>query len=247
MFDSILDIPFEFKDAPTDTGCFRGYASTFGNKDRTGDIITTGAFSKCIAEKGCDGIRMLWQHGRHSMDPVGQWTSIKENAQGLFVEGQLFMELSGATDRLLLMQRKSIQSMSIGFTIPKDGAEWDDKNGVRIIKEIDLWEISPVTFPANPRAKITTVKEYFAGVSEAYAKQIETIRDFEHFLRDVGGFSRADAKRLASEGWKAVGQRDVVPQEEQHISYTPLQDALRDALAVVGTMNGGSNAGIEPR
>ena len=140
------------------SGSFSGYAATFGTVDLTGDLILPGAFAKCLRDKGCSGIPMLWQHGHDSLDPVGKWTHLREDAHGLFVEGQLYMDLSGANERLTLLRKGAVSHLSIHFTVSPGGAAWDEKAGVRKLKEVDLWEISPVTWPANPRAKIRLVQ-----------------------------------------------------------------------------------------
>ena len=150
--------PLHRKFPARETVLFSGYAATFNTIDATGDVIVPGAFAKTLREKGLSGIPMLWQHGRDSLDPVGQWTYMREDAHGLFVEGQLYMDLSGANERLTLLRKGAVSHLSIHFTVPPGGAAWDEKAGVRKLKEVDLWEISPVTWPANPRAKIRLVQ-----------------------------------------------------------------------------------------
>lgn len=171
---------------------FEGFASTFGNKDSDDDIIEQGAFKKSLKKRKP---RLLLQH--RSDKPIGKFTEIKEDDVGLFVKGTLANTKDGQeTGELLRME--ALDSMSIGFVpvLTEFG-----KNGLRRLKEVDLFEISIVTFPANNRASITDVKSI---------DTIKTIRDFEKFLRDVG-FSQKQAKLYASKG------------------FIPAQDVQRDA------------------
>ena len=135
---------------------FMGYASTFGNVDQVGDIIESGAFKKSIRERGPKGsnqIKVLWQHN----EPLGIPLEMYEDEKGLYVEGKVSKTRLG-DEALELMKDGVVDKMSIGFSIPKGKMEWDDKTGVRKIKEVKLFEFSPVTFPANEQASITGMK-----------------------------------------------------------------------------------------
>jgi HK97 family phage prohead protease len=135
---------------------FKGYASTFGNVDEVGDIIEQGAFSKTINERGPKGskqIKVLWQHS----EPLGIPMVMEEDSRGLYVEGKISKTRLG-DEALELMRDGVVDRMSIGFSIPNGKSEWDDTMGVRKIKEVKLFEFSPVTFPANEAAVITGVK-----------------------------------------------------------------------------------------
>ena len=161
---------------------FEGFASTFGNRDSDDDIIEQGAFKKSLKKRKP---RLLLQH--RSDKPIGKFTEIKENDVGLFVKGELANTADGR-DTAELLRMEALDSMSIGF-IPK--LTEFGKNGLRRLKEVDLFEVSIVTFPANNRATITDVKSIDA---------IKTIRDFEKYLREVG-FSQKQAKLYASKGF----------------------------------------------
>jgi len=135
---------------------FKGYASTFGNVDEVGDIIEAGAFKKSIKERGPKGsnqIKVLWQHDA----PIGVPLVMQEDSKGLYVEGKVSKTRLG-DEALELMRDGVVDKMSIGFSVPKGKMEWDDKAQVRRIKEVKLFEFSPVTFPANEMASITGVK-----------------------------------------------------------------------------------------
>jgi HK97 family phage prohead protease len=135
---------------------FKGYASTFGNVDEVGDIIEAGAFTKTISERGPGGskqIKILWQHD----EPLGMPLLMQEDSKGLYVEGKISKTRLG-DEALELMRDGVVDRMSIGFSIPGGKSEWDSKMGVRRIKEVKLFEFSPVTFPANEMATIEGVK-----------------------------------------------------------------------------------------
>jgi HK97 family phage prohead protease len=181
-----LNLPTEFK-AFGDTGSFEGYAAIFGNVDLGGDVIERGAFKEFA--KGRDGrVKILNQH--RTSDPIGT-AEVEQDDKGLRFKGQLILEAASARSAYALMKGGALDGMSIGYDVLAGGAEIL-KSGIRQLKAIKLYEISPVTFGMNPLAGIDSVK------------QITTIREFEDFLRDVGGFSVAQAKALASGGFKAL-------------------------------------------
>ena len=167
-----------------------GYASIFGNVDSTGDIVMQGAFAKSL---GARKIRMLYQHSDSKL--MGLWDIAREDDKGLYVEGQLAKTPLG-DEVYELASMGALDSMSIGYNVSE--SEYN-KDGVRLLKEVDLWEVSLVTFPANNLATITGVKS--APDNE---------REFENFLREVGKFSQQAAKIITAKGFKALsGQRDV--------------------------------------
>jgi HK97 family phage prohead protease len=185
-----LSLPTEFK-AFGDTGSFEGYAAIFGNIDMGGDVIERGAFKEII--KGRNGmVKILNQH--RQADPIGT-ADVQQDDKGLAFKGQLILEAASARSAYALMKGGALDGMSIGFDVMPGGAEVLN-SGVRQLKSLKLWEISPVTFGMNPMAGITGVKS------------INTIREFEDFLRDVGGFSHAAAKAIAAGGFKAPEPRD---------------------------------------
>lgn len=182
-----IDVPFEIKEVDEKTGEFEGYGSTFGGKpDSYGDIILPGAFAKSISKGGRNGtgVALLWQH--KSDAPVGVWVEMAEDKKGLKMKGKLTLGVRQADEALLLMRDKAIRGLSIGFQVPKGGAEYDRDKGIRYLKEVLLWEVSLVTFPANTRAQLTRVK----SLAEA-----KTPRELELCLREAG-LSRAEAKLM---------------------------------------------------
>lgn len=186
-----LDFSLETK-ALGDAGEFEGYASTFGNVDQGGDVVEPGAFIEGLAKAKSEGrhIPMLWQHKQD--EPVGVWTDVAEDKKGLYVKGQLLVDVDPLAKRAYgLLKAKALGGLSIGYRIPPGGSQEDEKRrGVCRLKKVDLREISLVTMPMNISAKVTRVK----SILEAGA--LPTVREFEEFLREAG-FSKSLATTLA--------------------------------------------------
>jgi HK97 family phage prohead protease len=144
---------FDFKSVGGD-GSFEGYASLFGAEDLGRDVVMPGAFRGSIAKRGRRGVKLLYQHDPH--EPIGVWTKIAEDARGLFVQGQLLSDVSRSREVLSLMRAGAIDGLSIGYHVVK--ADADKKTGLRRLWQVDLWEISVVTFPMLPEARISAVK-----------------------------------------------------------------------------------------
>ncbi|KQZ63092.1 primosomal replication protein N [Rhizobium sp. Root149] len=136
-------------------GSFSGYASVFGEVDLGKDVIERGAFLNCLVERGAKGVRMLYQHDPN--EPIGAWETIREDSRGLYVEGKLAPGVARAREVHALMKTGALDGLSIGFRTIR--ARQDAKTGVRRIPEADLWEISVVTFPMLPSARISNVKQ----------------------------------------------------------------------------------------
>lgn len=221
----------KFSGAAAD-GTFSGYGAIFGNVDATGDVIEKGAFKRTLREWEDKGKLppMLLQHGGGGMFggsaddllPVGKWLSMEENSKGLKVEGQLFA-LNTERGQYLYegMKAGAIDGMSIGYRAKKFTMRTKPDEPRRKLEEVDLIELSIVTFPANDKARIGAVKA---------AETIKTIREFEDFLRDVGGFSRAAAKAIALQGYKANSE----PRDEDE-GLMQLAEALKKRGAVFST------------
>ena len=135
-------------------GTFSGYASLFGEVDLGKDRVERGAFLRSLARRGADGVRMLFQHD--PAEPIGTWRAIREDGRGLYVEGMLSDGVSRAREVRELIKARAVDGLSIGFQTVR--ARSDPKTGVRQILEADLWEISVVTFPMLPGARISDVK-----------------------------------------------------------------------------------------
>ncbi|WP_195909391.1 HK97 family phage prohead protease [Rhizobium tubonense] len=135
-------------------GSFSGYASVFEEVDLGKDRVERGAFRKSLAERGPGGVRMLFQHD--PAEPIGAWKTIREDARGLYVEGVLADGVARAREVHQLLKNAALDGLSIGFRTVR--ARTDAKSGVRRILEADLWEISVVTFPMLPSARVQNVK-----------------------------------------------------------------------------------------
>jgi len=149
-----VSLPFEIKQLEEEEGVFtfEGFASTFGNEDLDSDIIDRGAFRNSLAKRTP---KLLWQH---SMDePLGVFTLIEERETGLFVKAKMPLEDTFVSGRVKpQINIGSITSMSIGFFIVE--ATFNRDENIRMIHEVELFEISLVSIPANPQAVITSFK-----------------------------------------------------------------------------------------
>jgi HK97 family phage prohead protease len=185
---------FEVKAVDDENGTLEGYASVFGGApDSYGDIIAPGAFAESLAKHRREGTAplMLWGHNA-TEPPIGNWTELAEDGKGLWVKGEVDLAdpLGARVHRAL--KRKAMKGLSIGYET-KDFETDPKRPGVRILKAVDLWEVSPVNFAAQVRAAVDTVKSYTAAGS------LPSLRQFEESLRDLG-FSKSQAVTIASKG-----------------------------------------------
>ncbi len=133
------------------TGQFAGYASVFDLPDNQSDIIVRGAFERSLSEKRGE-IRLLWQHKQD--EPIGMFTHLFEDQRGLYVEGSLILNSPRGREAYALLKSGALNGLSIGFVPVKFHYTKD----IRMITDLDLFEISLVTFPANEKARVTVVK-----------------------------------------------------------------------------------------
>jgi HK97 family phage prohead protease len=173
-------------------GTLSGYASVFDVVDNGGDIIRKGAFKSAL--QGNRVLPLLWQH--NSSIPIGAIKELKEDDKGLFFEGKISINTTQGRDAFELLKDGAVSGVSIGYIAKQ--SEFDRNNDVRIINEIDLFEISLVTFPMNDDARIESVKG-----------KPKTERELEKCLRDAG-YSKNESKTIISGGFKALkGRRDA--------------------------------------
>lgn len=190
-----LDMPLTIKSVDS-SGEFEGYGSVFGVKDSYGDIVLPGAFQSSLASWNTKSRlpAMLWQH--RIDEPVGVYTEMREDDVGLYVKGRLLIEEDTLARRAHAhMKAGSLTGLSIGYIL-KDW-EFDGSKDAFILKELDLWEVSLVTFPANDEARAAEVK---TALSSGNIPQPSLV---ERCLRDAG-FSRREAKAFMSDGYKAL-------------------------------------------
>jgi len=201
LVQSTQDFALQVKDL-ADDGTFTGYGSIFGNVDRGGDKVMPGAFSESLVQHRREGTKvlMLWQHDAH--EPIGVWEDLAEDAKGLWGRGRLILEVQKAREVHALMKVGAIGGLSIGYR-ERDA---DQDGNVRLLKKLDLYEISPVSFPMNRRARIEAVK---SERMEEFARRLRDgdpmpVKAFEDLLREAG-VPKAMAVQIASVGYaKAI-------------------------------------------
>ena len=144
------------------TGVFVGYASLFGRRDSSGDVVMPGAFAACLKRRGPRDIRMLFQHD--PAEPIGTWLEMRETARGLHVMGRLDGNVQRGRELLSLLESGGLDGLSIGFRTVR--AARDPKAGSRLLQQIDLWEISLVTFPMLAGARVLELKSRHHDAAE---------------------------------------------------------------------------------
>lgn len=186
------DFGLQIKSAD-DAGVIEGYGSTFGGEpDSYGDIVMPGAFADSIAAHAKAGTMplMLWGHETYS-PPIGNWTEMGEDAKGLWVKGQIDLDDPMGQRVHRAAKRQAVRGLSIGYETIKSSTD-TKRPAVRLLEKLDLWEISPVNFPANRHAELTAVKTIRGGA-------LPTLPAFEEFLREAG-FSKTEAAAVAGKG-----------------------------------------------
>jgi len=165
-----------------DAGEFEGHGSVFNNEDSYGDVVLPGAFQKSLEEHRTAGTlpAMLWQHD--PAQPIGVYSDVREDSKGLYVKGRLLTETTKGKEAHDMLKAGAVRGLSIGFVT----RAWEWREETRLVKDVDLWEVSLVTFPANRAAQVEDVKNSRAIPT--------TERELDKFLRDVGGLSRSEAK-----------------------------------------------------
>lgn len=191
-----------------DYGTFEGYGSVFGNKDLGNDVIESGAFAKSLKKRKPQNVKLLYQH--KSDMPIGVFDEIREDDHGLVVKGRLALKTQAGAEAYELLKMGALDGLSIGFRVNPKEVSYDKRGNKRIIKEVDLMEVSLVTFPMNPQATVRSVK----------GEDI-TIREWEKGLRDAFQLSRSEAKMCAKALDECFDQRDAV-------SNSDLVDAIKN-------------------
>lgn len=187
------DFGLEIKDAD-EAGVIEGYGSTFGGEpDSYGDVIMPGAYAESLVRHKRAGTMplMLWGHQSGEL-PIGNWTDMAEDGKGLWIKGQIDLDDPVGQRVHKAIKRKSVRGLSIGYETIE--AKNDPKRpGVRLLEKLELWEVSPVNFPANRRATVTGVKSILE------AGNLPSLPEFENFLREAG-FSKSQATAIAGKG-----------------------------------------------
>lgn len=179
-------------------GTFSGYASLFGEVDLAKDVVERGAFSRALQRRGAGGVRMLFQHD--PAEPIGVWLDLAEDERGLLVRGRLTPGVGRAREVRELLRAGALDGLSIGFRTVR--ARKDVRTGVRRIIEADLWEISVVTFPMLPGARVDNVK--------GSAGALPSTREFERWLTRDAKLTRWQARAVIARGFASlVRERDA--------------------------------------
>jgi len=192
-----LTIPLQIKNLSDRE--FEGHGSVFKNVDLGGDIVVPGAFQKSLAQHKQSGSMpgLFWMHDPSRV--AGKWLDMSEDKNGLRVKGVLADTPLGNEIHTLL-KMEAVRGLSIGYrTLDQD---WD-KDGNRLIKEAELWEVSVVSLPMNPLAQVAHVK---SRLSE-HGEYVPTPREFERILREVG-CSHSVSKRIVSKMFDDEEARD---------------------------------------
>lgn len=169
-------------------GTFEGYGSVFGVKDSYREIVAAGAFKDSLAEHKKAGTlpALLWQHDADK--PIGVYLEMREDDKGLFVRGKLNLETQLGREAYSNLKMGALNGLSIGFMPVK--STYDDEKRERTLTEIDLWEVSLVTFPANGKARVEGIKANFAEMTR--------FADVERHLRDVYDVSQSEATAIVA-------------------------------------------------
>lgn len=140
----------------TDGTEISGYASMFDLKDQGGDRVGRGAYAASLAALTAKGrtVKMLWQHD--PTQPIGVWDEVREDERGLWVKGRILMDVAKGREAAALIGAGAIDGLSIGYRTVR--ATKDDKGG-RLLSELELWEVSLVTFPMLPDARVAAKAE----------------------------------------------------------------------------------------
>lgn len=224
------DFALQVKDV-SDEGTFEGYGSVFGNRDSYGEKVMPGAFVESLARHKREGtsVLMLYQHDGY--EPIGVWEDLAEDAKGLWGRGRLVMGVRRAEETYKLLKAGALRGLSIGYREVEVEPDGND----RLLKKLDLLEISPVSFPANRRARVDTVKSAGALALEEFARLVRdgeppAIKEFENILRDAG-IPKSMAVSIASVGYaKAIRSES---EASKGAANKPV-DSLADLRAAIG-------------
>jgi uncharacterized protein len=160
----------------SDGTLIEGYASVFGQRDQGGDVVRKGAYTASLKALAGAGrrVKMLWQHDPGQ--PIGVWDEVREDATGLWVKGHILPDVARGREAAALLAAGAIDGLSIGYRTVK--AERDGK-GQRLLSELELWEVSLVTFPMLPEARVSAKAE---AADETWAVMAQMFREARRSL-----------------------------------------------------------------
>ena len=158
-----------------------GYASLFGKCDQGGDVVQSGAYGKSLNALKTSGrqVKMLWQHD--PAQPIGVWDEVHEDDKGLFVKGRILKDVEKGREAAALIEAGAIDGLSIGYRTVR--AQKDGK-GQRLLSELELWEVSLVTFPMLPDARVGAKGETLGGADNLMRELAEAIQGARQMLAE---------------------------------------------------------------
>ncbi|MDK1385115.1 HK97 family phage prohead protease [Sinorhizobium sp. 8-89] len=183
--------PLDLEVKAAGDGLIEGYASTFGGKpDRSGDIVAKGAFARTLAEHAREGTTpaMLWAH--RIEEPIGKWTTLREDREGLHVAGRINLKTTRGREAFEHIAAGDAGAFSIGYLIGDHGRKYNGDGSYTLV-DVDLVEVSIVAVPANPRARIASVKAV-----NSKAELVDLLHE--------AGLAKAAANRVAASGWAGL-------------------------------------------
>lgn len=210
------DFVFEIKSID-EKGVFSGYGAVFGVVDSYNERVLKGAFLASLARHAEKNTMPLMFYNHSSFREIGEWLEMREDEHGLFVSGRLWIDGPNPDPDALkayrgMTKQRGKMGLSIGYSVPEGGAGYNSGLKTTDLVAVDLWEVSPVVFPANDEARIDHVRN-----------DITTIRDLERLLRDAG-LSRSQAAGVAAKGFAGLGQGE------------PDLELLQSAKALLNTL-----------
>ena len=209
-----IDRPFEIKEfhESKDVFTFVGYGSVFGEIDSYNDVVVKGAFNTSLAKHKTKNRKVVMLHQHQANNPIGVYSVVKEDDTGLYVEGEINLKVQQGREDAALMEQGALTGLSIGYNTVN--AKYDPESDLLFLTEVDLWEISPVTFPAGDTARVNSIKAI---------ESADSIRDVESILRDAG-FSKTEAQALISKA------RGFVPRSESVVISKQTADTIKSAI-----------------
>lgn len=223
------DFKLEVKEL-TDAGEFTGYASVYGNTDLGGDAVMPGAFTKTIQDRGNE-VPLCWQHDLKS--PIGKGR-LEDTSDGLVLHGRLTLGVPLAMAAHALMKDEVIKGLSIGYKTVKD----EMQKGIRLLRELKLYEVSLVTVPMNPEAQITSVKQFDQLMEELKAGRVLSATNVEALRAAISdgevAISRLRTLLEVAEPQAPAEKGAVHPSDEPSVAHSFLTDLSTQLLQLRG-------------
>ena len=175
----------------TDGAVVAGYASVFGRRDGGGDVVLPGAYAASLGALRQSGrrVKMLWQHD--PAQPIGVWDEVREDARGLWVKGRLLTDVARGREAAALLAAGAIDGLSIGYRARRATR---NAEGGRQLQEIELWEVSLVTFPMHSDARVAAkagaalrAEEAFGEIAAALGAARTSLRALHQRARPASG------------------------------------------------------------